>query len=174
MWNICGFFGEFVTLCNMECIKVVNVICLIIKKRYWKAIACLMLDGLKVWYFLVPISLTFLISPLFGKFELTDDTLLESFKRYGSEGGEAYLTSILTQYNPESEENFMDTLDTCRCFQIFCNTDNLLEVLSELTHQEIIQHPMYVANSFCQVFKAVINFAFGSKDDLVEFSTKEN
>ena len=112
MWNICGFFGEFVTLCNMECIKVVNVICLIIKKRYWKAIACLMLDGLKVWYFLVPISLTFLISPLLGKFELTDDTLLESFKRYGSEGGEAYLTSILTQYNPESEENFMDTLDT--------------------------------------------------------------
>ena len=31
---------------------------------------------------------------------------------------------------------------------------------------------MYVTNSFCQVFKAVINFAFGSKDDLVEFSTK--
>ena len=49
-----------------------------------------MLDGLKVWYFLVPISLTFLISPLFGKFELTDDTLLESFKQYGSEGDEAY------------------------------------------------------------------------------------
>lgn len=25
---------------------------------------------------------------------------------------EMKLTSILTQYNPESEENFMDTLDT--------------------------------------------------------------
>ena len=78
---------------------------------------------------------------------------------------------MLTQYVPEREEDLIDVLDTYKCFRKL-SADNLCEILSKLAHQEIIQHPRYVGNSFRQVFKAVTNHPFVSKDDLVEFYKK--
>ena len=97
--------------------------------------------------------------------------LLESHKRYVSHRDEACITSMLTQYDPVSEEDFIVMLDICKCFRK-PSADNLCEILSELAHQEVTQHPRHFANSFRQMFKAVTNHLFGPKDDLIEFYKK--
>ena len=71
----------------------------------------------------------------------------------------------------QSEEDLVDVLDTYKFFRK-PSADNLRKILSELAHQEIIQHPRYVANSFRQVFKVVTIHPFESKEDLVEFCKK--
>ena len=52
----------------------------------------------------------FLVSTLLGKDEVTHDMLLESFKWYVSHRDEVCITSMLTQYDPESEEELIDVL----------------------------------------------------------------
>ena len=49
----------------------------------------------------------FLISALFGEHEVTDDMLSESCKWYLSHGDEACIASMLTQYDPENEEDLI-------------------------------------------------------------------
>ena len=62
---ILEFFSEFVTPCKMGCTEVVPVIRHTMKKSYWKAVARLILYGLRVGYFPFQISPVFLISALF-------------------------------------------------------------------------------------------------------------
>ena len=109
---ICGFFSKFVTSCTIRCMEVVPAIPHTMKKRHWKVVADLMLYGLRVGYFPIRICPVFLISAFFSKDEVTDDMLLESFKRYVAHGDETYITSMQTQYDPENEEDLIDVLDT--------------------------------------------------------------
>ena len=132
-----------------------------------------MLYRLRVGYF--PISIinpVLLISVLFGKDEITDDMLSESFKEDVSHGYETCITNLLTLYDPKSEEDLINVVDAYKYFRK-PSGDIFHEILSQLAHQQIVQHPNYVANSFRQVFKAVTNHPFGSKGDLVEFYKKK-
>ena len=95
---ICGFFSEFVTSRTMGCTEVAPTIRHTMKKRHWKAVARVILYGLRVGYFPIRISPVFLISALFGEDEVTDDMPLEPFKQYVSHRDEVCITSILTQF----------------------------------------------------------------------------
>ena len=130
-----------------------------------------MLYGLGVGYFPISISPVFLISALFGKNEITDDMVLESFKPDVSHGDESCITSLLTQYDLKSEEDLINVLVAYKCFRK-PSEDIFHEILSHLAHQEIVHHPKYIANLFRLVLEVVKNHPFGSKHDLVEFYKK--
>ena len=107
---ICGLFTEFVTSCTNWVHRSCSCHWPHHEEKNWEAVVHVMLYGLKVGYFTICISPMFLISLLLSKDEVTHDMLLESFKWYVSHRDEVCITSMLTQYDPESEEELIDVL----------------------------------------------------------------
>lgn len=57
-----------------------------------------------------------------------------------------------TYEDPSKDEDIIDVLSAYKCHQVVTN-DTLGTIVEELAHQELIQKPRYVANSWQPIVK---------------------
>ena len=136
-----------------------------------KAVGRIILYGLRVGYFPLSLSPTFMISTIFGETRVSDEALLDSFKLFVSTDEKEVVTSMLQDFK-ENDEDLMDLLSAYKCYRN-PNAGNIREILVELSHQELIQKPRYISNCFARVFRNYnLPVEFRSVEGLKEFYTK--
>ena len=92
---------------------------------------------IKEKYFPLPLSRAFIALCLFGEESMTSDFLLSSFKLYISEDERETLQKCLEE---KIEDEYDDCLSNYKCYRN-PTQQNILQIVSELAHQEIIQKP---------------------------------
>ena len=133
----------------------------------WEAVARIMLYGFRVGYFPLRLSPVFLLSALFGENHVSKDLLLSSFKLYISTEERDIITQMLDKYDEENEDALLETLSSYNCYRK-PSKESLLEIVHELSHQELIQKPRYVANCMSTEFGRR-KHPFTNKEALHEF-----
>ena len=116
------------------------------QRAEWQAIARILMYGyIKERYFPLPLSRAFVVLCLFGEESITSDFLLSSFHLYISEDERETLEKCLEESFDDDNDNVFDFLSNYKCYRI-PTKENILQIVSELAHQEIIQKPPYVTN----------------------------
>ena len=132
---LCSFFNEFLTSYGVGCDEVVPAIRHTILKEHWQAVLRIILYGVRLGYFPLRLSQTFMISCLFGEEHVTDEMLEVSFKNYFSNEERQSIEKMLKQYKEEKEEDLLDVLSAYNCFKK-PSKDLLFSLLRELGHQK--------------------------------------
>ena len=148
----CSFWGEFLISCTIGCNERVPSVRHDMGSREWEAVGRILLYGLKFGYFPLRISKVFMISALFGEGSLTAELIISAFKQYVNEEERESIENITKSFNDETEESFLETLSTYKCYKKL-SKENVVLILKELGHQELIQKPKYIANSLYATFK---------------------
>lgn len=116
------------------------------QRAEWEAIARILMYGyIKERYFPLPLSRAFVALCLFGEESMTSDFLLSSFKLYISEDERETLQKCLEEKIEDEYDDVLDFLCNYKCYRS-PTQENILQIVSELAHQEIIQKPRYVMN----------------------------
>ena len=118
------------------------------QNREWQAIARILVYGFqKYCYFPLQLSTQFLLSCLFGEESITPEFLLASFKDYIPAEDQEVLDECL---GDSFEENNQDFLSSFKCFRMH-SKENIVEIINELAHQELIQKPRYIVNCWAPI-----------------------
>ena len=102
-------------------------------------------------------SRAFVTLCLFGEESITSDFLLSSFRLYISEDERETLEKCLEESFDDDNDDVFDFLSNYKCYQT-PTKENILQIVSELAHQEIIQKPRYVTNCWAPILKPLIAF----------------
>lgn len=123
------------------------------QRAEWEAIARILMYGyIKERYFPLPLSRAFVALCLFGEESMTSDFLLSSFKLYISEDERETLQRCLEETIEDDNDDVLDFLSNYKCYRN-PTRQNILQIVSELAHQEIIQKPRYVMNCWAPILK---------------------
>lgn len=123
------------------------------QSEQWQSVARILVVGFKQEkYFPIMLSKGFIASCLFGEGQLTKECLLESFNHFLSRGDQETLSSCLgdDQCDPSENDEVMDVLSTYKCYRRVTK-ESLPKIIEELAHQELIQRPRYVSNSWAPI-----------------------
>ncbi|XP_044179577.1 uncharacterized protein LOC122961059 [Acropora millepora] len=127
------------------------------QRAEWEAIARILIYGyIKERYFPLPLSRAFVALCLFGEESMTSDFLLSSFKLYISEDERETLQKCLEEKIEDEYDDVLDFLSNYKCYRS-PTQENILQIVSELAHQEIIQKPRYVMNCWAPILKPMIS-----------------
>ncbi|XP_044182403.1 uncharacterized protein LOC122963139 [Acropora millepora] len=127
------------------------------QRAEWEAIARILMYGyIKERYFPLPLSRAFVALCLFGEESMTSDFLLSSFKLYISEDERETLQKCLEEKIEDEYDDVLDFLSNYKCYRS-PTQENILQIVSELAHQEIIQKPRYVMNCWAPILKPMIS-----------------
>ena len=107
---------------------------------------------IKERYFPLPLSRAFVALCLFGEESMTSDFLLSSFKLYISEDERETLQRCLEETIEDDNDDVLDFLSNYKCYRN-PTRQNILQIVSELAHQEIIQKPRYAMNCWAPILK---------------------
>ena len=110
---------------------------------------------LKERYFLLSLSRAFLALCLFGEESITSEFLLSSFRLYVSEDERETLQKCIEGKINSNDDDVLDFLSNYKCYQTPAK-ENILQVVSELAYQEIVQQPRYVMNCWAPIIKPLI------------------
>ena len=126
-----------------------------LQKPEWEAIARILVYGYKtVKHFPLKLSRLFLASCLFGEESITPDLLLASFREYiAAEDREVLDKCLSDAFDPEDKET-IEFLSALKCFRL-PNKDNIKTIIMELAHQELVQKPRYVLNSWAPILDSL-------------------
>ena len=128
------------------------------QRAEWQAIARILKYGyIKERYFPLPLSRAFVALCLFGEESITSDFLLSSFRLYISEDERETLEKCLEESFDDDNDDVFDFLSNYKCYRT-PTKENILQIVSELAHQEIIQKPRYVTNCWAPILKPLIAF----------------
>ena len=128
------------------------------QRAEWQAIARILMYGyIKERYFPLPLSRAFVALCLFGEESITSDFLLSSFHLYISEDERETLEKCLKESFDDDNDDVFDFLSNYKCYRT-PTKENILQIVSELAHQEIIQKPRYVTNCWAPILKPLIAF----------------
>lgn len=128
------------------------------QRAEWQAIARILMYGyIKERYFPLPLSRAFVALCLFGEENITSDFLLSSFHLYISEDERETLEKCLKESFDDDNDDVFDFLSNYKCYRT-PTKENILQIVSELAHQEIIQKPRYVTNCWAPILKPLIAF----------------
>ena len=128
------------------------------QRAEWQAIARILKYGyIKERYFPVPLSRAFVALCLFDEESITSDFLLSSFRLYISEDERETLEKCLEESFDDDNDDVFDFLSNYKCYQT-PTKENILQIVSELAQQEIIQKPRYVRNCWAPILKPLIAF----------------
>ena len=164
------FFKEFLPSNTVGCREKVPFIRHDMSKNEWSAIARILIYCLKIDYFPLTLSPSFVIATLFGEEYVTNAMLLQSFKMYVSSDETKTIDDVLGEF--ESSEELLHLLSSYRCYKS-PTKENITEILRELSHQELIQKPRYVSNCFHEIFrKAKLPPEFQDADSILSFYKK--
>ena len=121
------------------------------QKREWEAIARILVYGFQKYsYFPLQLSTLFLLSCLFGEESITPEFLLASFKDYIPAEDQEVLDECLGDSFEENNQDLVDFLSSFKCFRIHTK-ENIVEIIHELAHQELIQKPRYIVNCWAPI-----------------------
>ena len=127
------------------------------QRAEWEAIARILMYGyIKERYFPLPLSRAFVALCLFGEESMTSDFLLSSFKLYISEDERETLQKCLEEKIEDEYDDVLDFLSNYKCYRS-PTQQNILQIVSELAHQEITQKPQYVMNCWAPILKPMIS-----------------
>ena len=126
-----------------------------LQRPQWEAIARIPVYGYKtVQYFPIHLSQLYLASCLFGEESISPDFLLASFREYiAAEDREVLDACLSDAFDPDDKET-PEFLSTFKCFRM-PSKDNIQKIILELTHQELIQKPRYVVNSWAPIVNSL-------------------
>ena len=123
------------------------------QKKSWEAIARILVYGhTTAGYLPLSLSVAVLASCILGEEQVHNDFLIQSFKLFVSED-EKQATEMCLNAGPDfnsSDDDILDFLSSYKCFRN-PTKENVKDIISELAHQEIIQKPKYIANSWAPV-----------------------
>ena len=127
------------------------------QRAEWEAIARILMYGyIKERYFPLALSRAFNALCLFGEESVRSDFLLSSFKLYISEDERQTLQKCLEEKIEDEYDDVLDFLSNYKCYRS-PTQQNILQIVSELAHQEIIQKPRYVMNCWAPILKPMIS-----------------
>ena len=117
-------------------------------------------------YFPVMLSKAFVICAMFGEKAVSEDTLLESFNEYLAPSEKQVVREALQRTDEEwnlddtadedqKDEELLDLLERFGCRK-FPTKENIMSLILEVAHKEIIQKPQYVADCWDGVFKEAL------------------
>ena len=93
-------------------------------------------------------------SCLFGEESISADFLLKSFREYiAAEDREVLDACLSDAFDPDDKEK-LEFLSTFKCFMM-PSKDNIKKIILELAHQELIQKPRYLVNSWVPIVNAL-------------------
>jgi hypothetical protein len=122
------------------------------QKQEWESVARILVVGFqKQRYFPLNLSRAFIASCLFGEEELPKKLLLESFFQYISKDERETLTqSISDECDPSTDDEVLEVLSSYKC-KSRVTKENMQKIIEELAHQEMIQHPKYIASAWAPI-----------------------
>ena len=126
------------------------------QKDQWKAIARILVYGYcREGIFPISLSAVFVASCILGEDCLSDEMLLQAFTQYVSEDEKEVMKNCLeNRSNVAQNTELLDLLSSYKCFR-GPSEDNIGNIFSQLAHQELIQKPRYVANSWSPVLQSL-------------------
>ena len=84
---------------------------------------------------------------MYGEEAVTKEFLLESFRSYISKDKEETLKKCLEGELDPEDDDMLYLLSSYKCYRK-PSKENIKVILEELAHQELIQKPRYVANTW--------------------------
>ena len=101
---LCSFCNEFLTSYSVGCDEVVPAVRHTMLKEHWQAVARIILYGIRVGYFPLRLSQTFMISCLLGEEHVTDEMFVVSFQNYLSKEERQCIEKMLKEYKEENKK----------------------------------------------------------------------
>ncbi|KAJ8050224.1 hypothetical protein HOLleu_03340 [Holothuria leucospilota] len=121
-------------------------------KEKWEAIARILLKGFKdTGYFPIMMAPAFMEECIFG---IQSGDILESFMHYVSDFERDVLQKALPDF-PEDTDELLNIMDGYECQQI-PKPENLVRLLQEIAHKELIQKPMFIVDCWRPVITPII------------------
>ena len=118
------------------------------QKLEWQSIGRIIHYGFKqANYFPIFLAKAFIGSCMYGEEAVTKESLLESFRSYISKDEEETLKKCLEGELDPEDDDMLDLLSSYKCYRK-PSKENIKVILEELAHQELIQKPRYVANTW--------------------------
>ena len=115
-------------------------------RKKWEAVGRILVKGYTdCQYFPLKISKAFFTGCLFGEGSVTSMMLQDSFKHYVSKSEASVIEGCLSDSIQGDNAELLDFLSAFDCKRRVTQ-DNLVEIIRELAHKEIIQKPQYVAD----------------------------
>lgn len=119
------------------------------EEKRWKAVAKIIVIG---WeqegYFPIQISKAFMEQCIYGK---TTISLIDAFLCTVSPTDKEVLNRALTEFDSVDTDDLLDILENFDCKSL-PNSQNILEIISQLAHKAIIQEPNFVIDSWNSIF----------------------
>lgn len=148
---IATFWQQFFTSASLGDKEKVPCIRHDYQKREWEAIARILLYGFKVAkYFPVSLSNAFLALCLFGEESISSDFLLVSFRFYITADERETFDKIKAGDVEEQDDDILEFLGNYKTYKRYTK-ENITLIISELAHQELIQHPRYIAQCWVPI-----------------------
>lgn len=116
------------------------------QKVQWVAIVRILIYGyIREKYFPISLSFVFVASCLFEEENLTSDELLQAFRMYVSDDEREIIDKCCKGELSPNDADVLELLSAYKCYRL-PTAENILSILSELAHQELIQKPKYVVH----------------------------
>ena len=141
------------------------------QKNEWQAIARILVFGYKAAeYFPVSLSSAFLASCLFGEETISSDFLLTSFRGHiTADERELFDKVVSGGFEKDDEADVLEFLGNYNAYRR-PTKDNILVIIAELAHQELIQRPRYIAQCWAPILRELKDKEpFKTPSSIVEF-----
>ena len=126
----------------IDCEEAVPSVCHDMRLQQWKAVAKILVYGLRLNYFRLLLSKIILSAALFGQESISVDCFIDGFKQYVSAEERDLLNLMFDSLNKHNKD-LMDLLSSYNYFRV-PNENDFKNVTVELVHQEFIQKPKYI------------------------------
>ena len=138
------------------------------QRKEWEAIARILLKGFQEYqYFPLRLSKTFVASCLFGESAVSEQMLMESFMQYVSEDERKVIQKCSNGESKADDEDLIELLNTFDCKRTVTES-TILKTVTELAHQELIQRPQHVTESWRPILTA-LTVSFPTVESLICF-----
>ncbi|XP_063426966.1 uncharacterized protein LOC134710525 [Mytilus trossulus] len=142
---ITQFWDEFYEQCTEGRIFKVPVLRHDFQKEEWKAVSRIIRKGFEVsGYWPISIMPAIFEECIHGSIE---SSLIELFSDYLPEMESQIVKKAISNFNDVDQDDFLEFLDSHSCRKLV-NSENVLPIIGELAHKELIQQPRYVIECF--------------------------
>ncbi len=153
-----NFWQEFYNSCSLGEQGRVPLLRHDFQSHEWAAVARIIVKGyLDIGYFPIMLSQAFFISAMFGEKVVSDDILINSFKQYLAPMEEEIISKALAgdiEQNGDNED-LIDVLDRFGSRKLPTEA-NIINIIMEVAHKEIIQRARYVSDCWKGIFNAAL------------------
>lgn len=147
---ISNFWKEFYLTCTMGEREKVPVLRHDFKEADWAAVAKILVKGFTdLQYFPLMLSQTFILATLLGEEAVPNEMIVKSFCKYLSKDEEEVVSNAMEKKSLDlsEDEELMELLNRFDCRKL-PSEDNILRLIEEVAHKELLQKPRYISDSW--------------------------